>query len=73
MAVAIGQEIDFLANNGTLIGETKIADAKILAGLAYDDITHTIFFSDTKNVNGSIFSLNITDKNTEPRLLLKCK
>ncbi|XP_033231013.1 protein cueball isoform X2 [Belonocnema kinseyi] len=73
MAVAIGQEIDFLASNGTLIGETKIAKAKILAGLAYDDITHTIFFSDTKNSNGSIFSLNITDKNTEPRLLLKSR
>lgn len=71
MAIAIGQEIDFLSSNGTLLGETKIAEARIIAGLAYDDTTHTIFFSDIKNINGSIFRLKIDDKNIELEPLFK--
>ncbi|XP_051173402.1 protein cueball [Leptopilina boulardi] len=71
MAIAVGDGIDFLTKNGTLIGEIKIPEVKSLKGVAYDDITHTLFFSDNQNNNGSIFRINTLDKNIKPECLFK--
>lgn len=71
MAIAVGDRIDFLSKNGTLIGEIKLPEAKMLTGVAYDDATHSLFFSDNKNINGSIFRIITIDKNAKPQRLLK--
>lgn len=60
----IGREIEFLAQNQTLIAQAKFMDAVALSGVAYDENTRTMFLSDLRNKNNmSIFSNNLTDKN----------
>lgn len=60
----IGREIEFLAQNQTLIAQAKFMDAVSLSGVAYDENTRTMFLSDLRNKNNmSIFSNDLTDKN----------
>lgn len=60
----IGREIEFLAQNQTLIAQAKFMDAVALSGVAYDENTRTMFLSDLRNKNNmSIFSNDLTDKN----------
>lgn len=64
LAVLIGREIEFLAQNQTLIAQAKFMDAVSLSGVAYDENTRTMFLSDLRNKNNmSIFSNDLTDKN----------
>ncbi|XP_076621018.1 low-density lipoprotein receptor repeat domain-containing protein cueball [Colletes latitarsis] len=70
LAVVIGRDIEFFSRNQTLTGQARIADAISLTGLAYDDISHTMYFSDTRS-NFSLFSNDLTNKNFTPRPLLK--
>lgn len=69
----IGRDVEFFARNQSLTGKAKLAEAEALAGLAYDDITRTMFFSDTSNKNVSIFGTDLTDKNFTLKPLLKSK
>ena len=71
LAVVIGRDVEFFARNQSLTGKAKLAEAEALAGLAYDDITRTMFFSDTSNKNVSIFDTDLTDKNFTLKPLLK--
>lgn len=73
MAIAVGERVDFLTENGTLIGEMKIPQANVLTGLAYDDTSHTILFSDNQNTNGSIFRVNTVNKIIKPECLYEGK
>ncbi|XP_076172918.1 low-density lipoprotein receptor repeat domain-containing protein cueball [Ptiloglossa arizonensis] len=70
LAVVIGREVQFLTRNQTPPGKAQIAEAVALAGLAYDDSTRTMYFSDTSS-NVSIFSNDLTDKNFTTKPLLK--
>ncbi|XP_076237819.1 low-density lipoprotein receptor repeat domain-containing protein cueball [Calliopsis andreniformis] len=70
LAIVIGRDIEFLSRNGTLTGEAKIAEAVSLAGVAYDDTTRTMYFSDTRS-NVSIFSNDLTSKNFTSKPLFK--
>ncbi|KZC13615.1 Protein cueball [Dufourea novaeangliae] len=70
LAVVIGREVEFFARNQTLIGQAQIAEAESLAGVAYDDVTRTMFFSDTLS-NFSVFSNDLTEKNFTSKPLLK--
>ncbi|XP_006613033.1 protein cueball [Apis dorsata] len=64
LAVLIGREIEFLAQNQTLIAQAKFMDAVALSGVGYDENTRTMFLSDLRNKNNmSIFSNDLTDKN----------
>lgn len=71
IAIAIGREVEFLAQNQTIIGQAKLAEAVTLSGVAYDDITRTMYFSDVSNKNISIFSNDLEDKNFTLKPLLK--
>ncbi|OXU29252.1 hypothetical protein TSAR_007497 [Trichomalopsis sarcophagae] len=71
LAVTHEKEIDFIARNGSLIGNTVIADAYNLVGSAYDDDSYTMFLSDADNPNYSIFSVDLTAKNVTAKPILK--
>lgn len=62
LAVAIGREIEFFSRDRMLTGQAKIAQAVSLAGMAYDDATHTMYFSDKRSAI-SVFSNDLTNKN----------
>ncbi|XP_014473900.1 PREDICTED: protein cueball [Dinoponera quadriceps] len=70
LAVVIGSEIDFFAQNKTLTGQANIGEAVALTGVTYDDTTRTMYLSDTRN-NVSIFSNDLTNKNFTSTPLLK--
>lgn len=71
LAVVIGSEIDFFARNGTLMGQSNIAEAVALAGVTYDDATRTMYLSDKLNNVSPIFSNDLTQKNFSFTPLLK--
>ncbi|XP_043251792.1 protein cueball [Colletes gigas] len=70
LAVVIGRDIEFFSRNQTLTGQARIADAISLTALAYDDISRTMYFSDTRS-NFSLFSNDLTNKNFTSRPLLR--
>ncbi|KAG7205627.1 hypothetical protein KM043_007590 [Ampulex compressa] len=71
LAVVIGREIDFFARNQSLTGQAKIAEAVALTGVAYDDLSRTMYLSDV-NSNVSVFSTDLTEKkNFSSKSLLK--
>ncbi|XP_053996535.1 protein cueball [Hylaeus anthracinus] len=70
LAVVIGRDVEFFARNRTLTGQAKISDAVALTGIAYDDITRTMYFSDTRG-NVSVFSNDLTNKNFTSKPLIK--
>ena len=71
--MTIGKEIDFIARNGSLTGKTIIANASYLVGMAYDDDSYTMFLSDVKNSNFSIFSVDLSARNITIKPILKSK
>ncbi|XP_017885402.1 protein cueball [Ceratina calcarata] len=71
LAVVAGRKIEFLAVNGSLNGQAMLEEAGSLSGVAYDDVTRTIYFSDLNHENMSIYSSDLTDKNFTLTPLLK--
>ncbi|XP_020712492.2 protein cueball isoform X2 [Athalia rosae] len=70
IAVAIGQQIDFFAQNKSQVGQALVSDAEELTGLAYDSITQTLYMSDVKDNKGSMLSTNLSNKDSEPFSML---
>ena len=73
LAIVIGREVEFLARNQTVTGQAKLAEAVTLSGVAYDDTTKTMYFSDVSNNNITLFSNDLRDKNFTLKPLLKSK
>lgn len=74
IAVTIGREIDFLAPNGSVVGHARIKEGTNFFSAAYNDVYNTMFLSDAKNPNGSIFSINLMGKkNFTMKPLVKSK
>lgn len=74
LAVTIGKEVQFFGNNGTPIGHFGNRDAIDLGGIAYDDSTRLMYLSDTRNLNLTIFSKELSNgKDFEMRILHKRK
>ncbi|KAK9295184.1 hypothetical protein QLX08_010428 [Tetragonisca angustula] len=71
LAIVIGREVEFLARNQTVTGQAKLAEAVTLSGVAYDDTTKTMYFSDVSNNNITLFSNDLRDKNFTLKPLLK--
>ncbi|CAK9809024.1 Protein cueball [Anthophora quadrimaculata] len=71
LAIVVGQEVEFFAQNKTRIGQAQLADAVSLDAVAYDDATRTMYFSDPRNKHVSIFSNDLTDKNFTSKPLIK--
>ena len=69
-AVVIGRDIEFFSRDRILTGQANIAEAVALAGLAYDDTTHTMYFSDTHSVT-SVFSKDLTNKDFTSKPLFR--
>ncbi|XP_011500385.1 PREDICTED: protein cueball [Ceratosolen solmsi marchali] len=63
LAVTVGNKIDFITRNGSIIDKTIIANASSLVGLAYDEDSRTMFLSDAKNRDLWIFSVNLSETN----------
>ncbi|XP_031845880.1 low-density lipoprotein receptor repeat domain-containing protein cueball isoform X2 [Nomia melanderi] len=69
LAVVIGNSVEFFFRNKTLAGQIQIKEAESLTGVAYDDTTNTLFFSDTRS-NYSVFSINLKEKNDTAKPLV---
>lgn len=72
VAVTVGHQVEFFAENGSLTGQTVIPnDDSTLVGIAYDDETFTMFLSGEKESDYSIFSIDLSTKNVTAKPLLK--
>ena len=69
LAVTVDNEVHFFASNGTSIGFVRPRHAVDLSGIAYDDSTHSMFLSDTRNTNLTIFSTNLRNDFDTQQLL----
>lgn len=76
--MAIGPRIDFFKRNGAQIantGQSTVANAVSITGLAYDSTRQIMYMSDGKNNNVSLSSSSPAegDLDPHPMLIRKCQ
>lgn len=61
LAVAIGDQVELLKRNGTLVGVT-LQQFRNLKALAFDDMRHEFIVSDMDGENDTIYRVQLSDK-----------